>query len=149
MNEEDIDQARNYFIDIETQISLLPKDQQGIIFKRCAANCVNKYVLPILKDRCKKCGGDLDLFFSEQNNSEYSFQSVVEKGRIYEMGYPQCLCFMHDIGFAQSKVHCECSRQSILFVLYELFPDKNFTVETVSTVLGGADKCTFRIIVNN
>jgi len=148
MKEENLDQARKYFNDIEKQISLLPKDQQGVIFKKCAVNCVTMYVLPMLRDRKEKCKGDLDLFFSEQENSEYSFQSVIEKGRIYEMGYPRCLCFMHDMGFAKSMTHCECSRQSILFVLHELFPDKDFVVETISTVLGGADKCTFRITVN-
>lgn len=148
MKEENLDLARNYFDDLEKQISLLPQDKQGTIFKRCAINCVTKYVLPILKNRQEECGSDLDLFFSEQENSEYSFQSVIKKGHVYEMGYPRCLCFMHDLGFAKSKTHCECSRQSILFVLHELFPNEDFSVETISTVLGGADKCTFRITVN-
>ncbi len=148
MKEQDLDLARNYFDDIEKQISLLPKNQQGVIFKRCAASCVTKYVLPALKSRCEKCGSNLDLFFSEQDNSEYSFQRVIEKGRVYEMGYPRCLCFMHDMGFAKSKIHCECSRQSIIFVMNELFPDNDFAVETIGTVLGGADKCTFKITVN-
>ena len=149
MKEQDLELARNYFDDIEKQISLLPKDQQGLVFKRCAANCVTKYVLPVLKSRCETCEGNLDLFFSEKENSEYSFQKVVEQGRVYEMGYPKCFCFMHSMGFAESKTHCECSRQSIIFVLQELFPDTDFTVETIGTILGGADKCTFRIIVNN
>lgn len=148
MKEQDLDLARNYFDDIEKQISLLPKNQQGVIFKRCAASCVTKYVLPALKSRCEKCGSNLDLFFSEQEDSEYSFQRVIEKGRVYEMGYPRCLCFMHDMGFAKSKIHCECSRQSIIFVMHELFPDNDFAVETIGTVLGGADKCTFRIAVS-
>jgi hypothetical protein len=149
MKEEDLGPAKNYFIDLEKQISLLPKEQQEILFKRCATRCVTKYVLPSLKGRKERTKSDLDLFFSGKENSEYSFQRVIEKGHIYEMGYPQCLCFMHDLGFAQSKIHCECSRQSILFVLQELFPDKDFSVETIDTVLGGADKCTFRVMVSS
>lgn len=148
MKEQELDLARNYFADIEKQISLLPKSHQGVIFQRCAANCVTKYVLPALRSRCEKCESNLDLFFSEKENTEYSFQKVIEKGRVYEMGYPRCLCFMHDMGFAKSKIHCECSRQSILFVLHELFPNTDFSVETINTVLGGADKCTFRITIN-
>ena len=97
----------------------------------------------------EKYEGNMDAFFSEKENSEYSFQKVIEPGRIYEMGYPKCLCFMHDMGFTKSEVHCECSRQSILFVLHELFPGHDFEVKTIGTVLGGCDKCTFRITVIN
>jgi len=147
MNEE-ILKAQDYFQEMERQMTLLPKDQQGLVFRKCAIDCVTNYVLPILKKRQEKCGKDLDLFFSENENSEYSFQTVIEKGHIYEMGYPRCLCFMHDMGFAKSKIHCECSRQSILFVMHELFPEKDVSVEMVDTVLGGSDKCTFRIMVN-
>lgn len=149
MKEEDLGPAINYFNDLEKQINLLPKEQQEILFKRCAARCATKYVLPSLNGRKQRTKSDLDLFFSEQENSGYFFQRVIEKGHIYEMGYPRCLCFIHDLGFAQSKTHCECSRQSILFVLQELFSDKDFSVETIDTVLGGADKCTFRITVLN
>ncbi|SRR5574344_1654019 len=147
MEKENLYLARDYFNNMEQQIAMLPEDQQGVIFKRCAVNCVTNGVLPFLKIRYEKCNGDLDLFFSEQEKSEYSFQRVIEKGRVYEMGYPRCLCYMHDMGFAKLKTHCECSRQSILFVMHKLFPEKDFAVETINTVLGGADKCTFRVMV--
>lgn len=145
MKEEIFDKAREYFDEMEQQIALLPKEHQGTVFRKCAINCVSNGVLPFLRARCERCGGDLDLFFSEQENSEYAFQRVIEKGHVYEMGYPRCLCFMHDMKFAKSEVHCECSRQSILFVLHELFSDRTFEVETMGTVLSGCDECTFRV----
>lgn len=148
MNEEYFNTAKDYFNNLEKQISLLPIEQQGLVFRRCAENCVKSYVFPLLKQRYEKCGGNLDLFFSEAENTDYSFQKVIEKGRVYEMGYPRCLCFMHENGFAKEKIHCECSRQSILFVMKELFPDIVFSVVILETVLGGADKCTFRVSVN-
>ena len=149
MGKKDLNLARNYVNEMEQQIALLPTAQQSIIFRKCAINCVSHGVLPFLKIRYEKYEGNMDAFFSEQENSEYSFQKVIEPGRIYEMGYPKCLCFMHDMGFTKSEVHCECSRQSILFVLHELFPDHDFEVKTIGTVLGGCDKCTFRITVIN
>jgi hypothetical protein len=148
IKDENLNIARGYFNNIEDQIALLPEEQQAVVFKKCAINCVSNGVLPFLKARYDKCGGNLDLFFSEQHNSEYSFQRVIENGHIYEMGYPRCLCFMHDMGFAKSKIHCECSRQSILYVMHELFPEIVFKVEIIETVLGGSDKCTFKIIVD-
>ncbi|ADV44973.1 hypothetical protein [Bacteroides helcogenes] len=147
MNEENLNQARSFYSNLEQQIATLPAEQQGHVFRKCAIHCVSNTVLPFLRNRYENCGGDMDLFFSEKENSEYSFQKVVEKGHIYEMGYPRCLCFMHDMGFATSQAHCECSRQSILYILHELFPMRNISVEMVGTVLGGADKCTFRIMV--
>ncbi len=147
MDEEKLNQARNYFNEIEQQITLLPKAQQELIFKKCAVNCVNNGVLPFLRERYEKCGGNMDLFFSNSEDSEYSFQKVVEKGHVYEMGYPKCFCYMYDIGFAKSKIHCECSRQSILYVLHKLFSQKKITVEIIHTVLGGFNKCIFRITV--
>ena len=148
MKEENLNRARDYFTHLEQQIALLPNEHRGLLFKKCAINCVSIGVLPFLKTRKDNCGGDLDAFFSDRNNSEFAFQRVIKKGHIYETGYPRCLCFMHDMGFAESKIHCECSRQSILYVLHKLFPSTDFEVEIIETALGGADKCTFRIIAN-
>lgn len=43
--------------------------------------------------------------------------------------------------------HCECSRQSVLYILETLLPERAVTVETLETVLGGAEKCRFRVTV--
>lgn len=40
---------------------------------------------------------------------------------------------------------CECSRQSILFILSQLEPNSKFDVQIVNTILRGGDRCTFRI----
>ena len=138
---------KSYFHTLEDGISKMPESQRGIIFRQCAVNCVKDTVLPILKQRFEICAGDLDMFFSSQFDSEYSFQKVTEKGRSYEFGYPKCFCPLMHSGFANSVTHCECSRQSILYILGELFPKKTFHVEILETVLSGGGKCKFRIAV--
>ena len=75
------------------------------------------------------------------------FADVIEPGRVYEVGYPRCLCPQVDAGFVDSAAHCECSRQSILYVLEELLPGKDIRVEELETVLSGGRECRFRIIV--
>ena len=52
-----------------------------------------------------------------------------------------------DDGFVDSAAHCECSRQSILYVLEELLPGRDIRVEELETVLSGGEKCRFRVIV--
>jgi len=89
----------------------------------------------------------MDMFFSEKYDSEYSYQKVIQKGHIYEFGYPKCFCPLTEAEFVKSAVHCECSRQSIIFVLQNLLPDKTIEVETLETVLSGATKCKFRVTV--
>ena len=65
------------------------------------------------------------------------------------MGYPRCLCPQVEAGFTAAPTHCECSRQSILYVLEELLPGRKIEVETLMTVLGGGPECRFRVTVGN
>ena len=44
-------------------------------------------------------------------------------------------------------VSLECSRQSVLYVLEQLLPDKTITVKTIKTVMQGADKCCFHVTI--
>ena len=50
-------------------------------------------------------------------------------------------------GFVETPAHCECSRQSILYVLRELLPGRRIRGETLRTVLSGGGECRFRVTV--
>lgn len=63
------------------------------------------------------------------------------------MGYPHCLCPMVQAKLTSALTHCECSRQSIIYVLQNLLPDKEIKVELMHTVLAGANECRFRVTV--
>ena len=52
--------------------------------------------------------------------------------RIYSEGY-------------NNPQQCECSRQSILYILSQLEPDSQFDVRIENTILRGGGRCTFRI----
>ena len=104
-------------------------------------------VLAELRRQFEECGCDLDKQYAKYNRSEYFFADIVEPGRVYEIGYPRCLCPQVDAGFVVAPTHCECSRQSILFVYEELIPDKTVRVETLGTVLEGASECRFRVVI--
>ena len=113
----------------------------------CAEACVKGSVLEEQRRQFLECGGDLDRQYARYGRSAYFFADVVEPGRVYEMGYPRCLCPQVAAGFVETPAHCECSRQSILYVLRELLPGRRIRVETLRTVLSGGGECRFRVTV--
>ena len=85
--------------------------------------------------------------YAKYGRTPYFFADVIEPGKVYEMGYPHCLCPQVEAGFTAVPTHCECSRQSILYVLQELLPGRVIEVETLGTVLAGGKECRFRVMV--
>lgn len=147
MDDYNLQQAQAFYRILEENIGKLPADERGALYRPSAINCVKDVVLTELRRQFEECGCDLDRQYAKYGRSEYFFADVVEPERVYEMGYPRCLCPQVDAGFVQAPSHCECSRQSILYVLQELLPHKTIEVEILETVLSGAEKCRFRVVV--
>ena len=146
-NDYNLRQAQAFYRILEEAVGSLPADVRGRLYRPAAENCVKGAVLTELRRQFEECGCDLDRQYAKYDRSEYFFADIVEPGRVYEIGYPRCLCPQVDAGFVNAPTHCECSRQSILFVYRELIPDKTVRVETLGTVLSGAAECRFRITV--
>ena len=104
-------------------------------------------VLPIQMAQFRECGCDLDQQYKKYGNTPYFFADIIEPGHVYEIGYPKCFCPDVLYGGVKDSALCECSRQSILYVLNTLLPDKKITVEMMETVLTGAQRCRFKVVV--
>jgi len=138
---------QTFFNTLESGIEKLPQSEREELYRPCAVGCVQNYVLKEQQRQFAECGGDLDLQYEKYGRSEFFFADIIERGRVYEIGYPRCLCPAVDAGLASAPVHCECSRQSILYVLNTLLPEKKIQVEQIRTVLSGAQECRFRVTV--
>lgn len=90
----------------------------------------------------------MDLQYEKYGDMDDFFAKVIQKGHVYDIGFKKCTCHLVDSGFVHSPVHCECSRQSILYVLQELMPDKRIQAKVIETILSGADKCRFRVTID-
>lgn len=112
-----------------------------------AINCVKDTILPIQQRQFIECSCSLDEQYKKYGNTEMLFAKVIQAGHIYEIGYPKCVCPDVLSGKITDKAHCECSRQSILYVLGNLLPAKHIQVEIIETVLAGASKCRFKVTV--
>ena len=63
----------------------------------------------------------------------------------YEGNFDRITCPKVKCGLRNHPQQCECSRQSILYILSQLEPSSQFDVRIENTILRGSDRCTFRI----
>lgn len=118
-------------------------------YREKAIACVKDTVLPVQRAQFEECGCDLDRQYEKYGDTEAFVARTVVPGRIYEVGYPRCVCQEALSGKAGGISHCECSRNSILYILQNLLPEKDIEVEILHTVLGGAGDCRFRVTVSD
>ena len=127
---------------------LMLKEEKMMEYRAKAINCVRDTVLPIQRQQFEECGGSLDAQYEKYGDTDAFFATVIEPGHIYEVGYPKCVCPEVLSGEITDAAHCECSRQSVLYVLENLLPEKRINVEIIETMLGGGEKCRFRVAVD-
>ena len=102
-------------------------------YREEAIECVKDHVLQIHKQIYAKYEGDFDRIY------------MIEAGKVYELSYLECTCPKVKCGLRNHPQQCECSRQSILYILSQLEPDSQFEVRIENTILRGSDRCTFKI----
>lgn len=116
-------------------------------YREKAVSCVRDTVMPVQRVQFEECGCSLDKQYQKYGNTETFFARIIEPGHVYEVGYPKCVCEDVLTGKVTDPAHCECSRNSILYILQNLLPEKDIRVEVIHTVLGGADNCRFKVTV--
>lgn len=121
--------------------------EDKINYREKATHCVKDTVLPMQRAQFEECGRCLDEQYLRYGNTEWLSAKTIEDGRVYEIGYPRCVCPDVAKGLVKDPSHCECSRQSVLYIISELMPEKKVDVEIIETILGGAEKCRFKVTV--
>ena len=119
--------------------------KKGIDYREEAIACVKDSVLPIHQQIYSKYNGDFDRIYTEAYNNDSYTGKVIVPGKVYELSYLECTCPKVKCGTRNCPEQCECSRQSILYILSQLEPNSKFDVQIVNTILRGGDCCTFRI----
>ena len=119
--------------------------EKGVNYREEAIACVKDNVLPIHQQIYAKYNGDFDRIYTEAYNSNSYTGKVLVPGKVYELSYLECSYTKVKCGARSCPEQCECSRQSILYILSQLEPNSNFDVQIVNTILRGGDRCTFRI----
>lgn len=92
MENDNQQRIKSFYRILEEGVAKLPADVRGALYRPCAVDCVKDDVLRELRRQFEECGRDLDRQYTKYGRSEYFFADIIEPGRVYEVGYPRCLC---------------------------------------------------------
>ena len=139
----------NWFKGFEDGIAKLSEDQRETFFRECGRNCVQCGTLQVYKDLYEQAAGDLDRFFAIADEQPGVRCETVEKDAVYNLYFLECTCELHKRGYVSTPLLCECSRQSILYVLQSLWKDRTFQVTICESILRGRQHCKMQIEASN
>ena len=114
----------NWFKGFEKGIAKLSEEQRETFFRECGRNCVQCGTLQVYKNLYEQAAGDLDRFFAIADEQPGVRCETVEKDAVYNLYFLECTCELHKRGYVSTPLLCECSRQSILYVLHSLWKDR-------------------------
>ena len=135
----------NWFKGFEDGIAKLSEEQRETFFRECGRNCVQCGTLQVYKDLYEQAAGDLDRFFAIADEQPGVRCETVEKDAVYNLYFLECTCELHKRGYVSTPLLCECSRQSIIYVLQSLWKDRTFQVTICESILRGSLHCRMRI----
>ena len=139
-------EIRWWFPGFEEGLSKLPEGERSVLLRGCAENCLEMGMLDFYRRVYEQSEGDIDGFFRALGEMNGLDTEVVRPGQEFWLVFHQCTCALHTQGYINSSLLCECSRQSVLHILRELWPERTFEVNCVDTILNGAHDCRFHIL---
>lgn len=134
-----------WFSGLEKSIETMDPQQRETFFCECGKNCVQQGTLDFYRQLYDSAAGDLDAFFQKVNEVPGLQAEILAPGGQYAFCFAECTCMLHTQGYMNTPHLCECSRQSVLFVLQTLWPGKEFSVELTASILRGDDRCRLEI----
>lgn len=138
-----------WFNGFEKGLKNIDNEGKEKLFKECGKNCVQGHTLNVYKNLYKQSKEDIKLFIEGANKLEGVRTEIIGPGIRYYFIFEKCVCKMHNEGYINSPHLCECSRQSILYILKSIFPNKDISVKRCSTVLEGAEECRHLIEIKD
>ena len=123
----------------------LPLQERIQALGSCGKACAQPEILPRYRVMLAQAES-IDAFFVAVNAQAeaVTVQSITVE-QVYDVCYPACGCPLHEQCGVDDPLLCECSRESLRWVLGELFPDKQPEVELMESILRGDNQCRLRI----
>ena len=77
--------------------------------------------LQIYQKLYEKANGDLNTFFEEADRLPGVRSEIIEEDSIYHLYFMECTCMFYQQAYVSTPLLCECSKQSILYILHSLW----------------------------
>lgn len=137
----------NWFKGWEEALDSMPKAEQSKMLGACGKACSDSYS----KERFEKAWNStkvIHLFFEELKQYFDEFNYVeIERDKKYEIRYSDCYCDLYRNGYVKTGNLCECSRQSMLYNLSSLWPEKEVKVELLDSIIRGGKQCILHVTI--
>ena len=135
----------DWFQGFEKGIARLSSEQRATFFSECAKNCVNSGTLSIYGKLYEEAKGNMDVFFQKVNELPGVKGEIVKEGCIYHLIFLECTCKLCRENYVSTPLLCECSRQSVLYALQNLWKEQKFNVTLCHSILQGEHTCKIKI----
>lgn len=123
----------------------LDEPARSAVLGECGRACARPVILPTYRALLEEAGG-ADAFFTLVGRRINGVATqCVTADAVYDLLYPRCGCPLYEEGGVEDPALCECSRQSLLWLMRELFPDRDPAVEVLESVLCGNPRCRLRV----
>lgn len=126
-------------------LNRLPNRKRAAVLRACGSACAKPDILPAAQALRGQAAGTDAFFtlFGTQSDAVRTERIVLD--RVYDVCYPCCGCPLHTEAGIGGAWLCECSRQSLRWVMQRVFPDRRVSVTLRESVLSGAPQCRLRV----
>ncbi len=141
-----MDQFLKYwFGGLEKGIDHLSEAERVTLFEQCGKACSDSYTKALYQEIWEETRNYTDFFHRLGGRVEEIDIKEVEKDRQYTITYHKCLCDLYTRGYMSTGCLCECSRQSLLYNLTTICPDKTVEVQLIDSILRGGKQCILQV----
>jgi len=134
-----------WFSGFENGLGQVDGDAQDTILRACGLACAHSFTAQAFQE-AKQQSSELDAFLV---NLAGKFRAVLfEKvdERNISVTYRQCFCDLVTLGWVKTPVLCKCSATN-LKENFESSLGRPVQVVMKSSILGGAEKCSFEVVL--
>jgi hypothetical protein len=112
---------------------------------KCGQACAAPAILPLYRDMLQKAGSAAAFFTAVDADMDGVTVQTVQLGEIVDFIYEKCGCPLHTEQGIDDPMLCVCSRESLAWVMRQLFTSREPQVELLESVLRGDGRCRLRV----
>lgn len=136
---------RYWYAGFDRALESMDARARELLLENCGRACADSYTRKVYVDEYEKAA-DMDDFISRLESVFLEVKYAKTDGG-YILTYDRCSCDIAGKGFVKSPVFCHCSACNARENWEAVVGQGNADVELIESILGGAQKCAFKIIL--